>query len=336
MPATDPRTALTRLANAYRQSQCLRVAAQLRVPELLAAGPRSAADLAADCEANEPSLRRLLRVLVAMQVLTEEPPERFGLTALGEQLAADLVGPAARLFNSPHYWAAWGNLEHSIRTGERAFDFTFGMHNWDYYATHPDLGALFDTVMSANTVPIAGRIADAFDFSRFPVIADIGGGDGTLLMAILRRYSDIRGFVFDRPDVIERARKRVADAGMTDRCDLMAGNFMEHAPSGVDAYLMKFIIHDWTDSESIQILEHCRAAGDATGARLIVIERVLSERIGPDDLDDLLADLNMMVMPGGLERTEAEFRHLFARAGYSLERVVPTGTHLQILEAVPR
>jgi hypothetical protein len=271
-----------------------------------------------------------------MQVLTEEPPEQFGLTALGEQLAADLVGPAARHFSSPTYWNAWLNLGHSIKTGERAFDFVYGMRDWDYYAAHPDEGALFDNVMSANTLPIAGSIADAFDFSRFPVTADVGGGDGTLLMEILRRYPSIRGIVFDRPDVIERARKRIADAGMADRCEVMSGNFMEHVPAGADAYVMKWIIHDWSDSESIRILERCREAGDAKRAHLIVIERVLPEHIGPDDLEALTADLNMMVMPGGLERTEAEFRDLFARAGYSLERVVPTGTHLQVLEAVPR
>jgi hypothetical protein len=336
MQTADARTVLTRLVNGYRQSQCIGVAAQLQLAERLAAGPRSAADLAAECGAHEPSLRRLLRALVAMQVMTEDPTERFGLTALGEQLGADLVGPAARLFNSPHYWAAWANLEHSIRTGERAFDFTFGMHNWDYYATHPEEGALFDKVMSANTLPVAGRIANAFDFSRFPFITDVGGGDGTLLMAIVQRHPSVRGIVFDRPDVIERARKRIAEAGMTDRCEVASGNFMDQVPEGAAAYVMKWIIHDWSDSESIRILERCRAAGAATGAHVIVIDRVLPERIGPDDLDDLLADLNMMVMPGGRERTETEFRALFQQAGFSLERVVPTGTHLKVLEAVPR
>ena len=336
MQVSEARMALMRLVSGYRHSQCLRVAAELELPERLASGPRSAADLAAECGAHAPSLRRLLRVLVAMQVLTEEPPERFGLTALGEQLGAEFAGPAARLFNSPTDWNAWLNLGHSIKTGERAFDFAYGMRGWDYYAAHPEVGTLFDKVMSANTLPVAASIAEAFDFSRFPVIADVGGGDGTLLMAILRRYPSIRGIVFDRPDVIERARKRIADAGMADRCEVVSGNFMEHVPTGADAYVMKWIIHDWTDPESIRILERCHAAGDAKRAHVIVIERVLPERIGPDDLEALSADLNMMVMPGGLERTEAEFQDLFALAGYSLERVVPTGTHLQILEAVPR
>lgn len=326
---------MTLLINAYRRSQCLRVAAELRIPDRLASGPRTAADLAAECGAHEPSLRRLLRTLVAMEVLTEDPPGSFVTTTLGDELRGDRLGPAARLFNSPLHWDAWVNLEHSVRTGDRAFDFVYGMRDWDYYATHPEDGALFDAVMSAHTNPVAASLADAYDFSQFPVVVDVGGGDGTLLTAILRRHANVRGVIFDRPDVVERARKRVADAGLDDRCEFVGGDFMQHVPDGAGAYLMKHIIHDWTDPEATRILERCRAACTASGAHVLVVERVLPERIGPDDLEALTADLNMMVMPGGLERTEDEFRRLFEGAGLRLQRVVPTGTHVHILEAVP-
>jgi len=331
--AKDARLAMNRLFNAYRQSQCVGVAVELQLPERLASGPRTAADLAAECGAHEPSLRRLLRTLVAMEVLAEDQPGRFGLTSFGEQLRADQLGPAARLFNSPLYWKSWMNLEHSVRTGERAFDFTHGMRDWDYYASHPEDGARFDAAMSANTLPVSRAVVAAHDFSRYGVIADIGGGDGTLLGEVLSSHPNVRGILFDRPDVIDRAKTRLHDAGVADRVDFVAGSFMDSVPSGAEAYLLKSIIHDWDDATAHTILERCRAAAKP-GTRLLLVERVVPERAGLDTLEIFIMDLNMLVNTGGQERTEDEYRGLLAAAGFRLERLVDTGAGHFVLESV--
>jgi hypothetical protein len=324
---------MNRLIGAYRQSHSVGVAAELQIPERLAAGPRTAADLAAECGANEHSLRRLLRALVAMEVLIEAPPGHFGLTPLGEQLRADKLGPAARLFNSEFHVRSWAHMDHSVRTGEIAFDYVHGMHDWDFYATHPEEGALFDAAMSANTGPVITAVADAYDFSRFPTIADIGGGNGTLLAEILRRHPHNRGVLFDLPHVAERAQARLRGSGVADRIEFVGGSFLESVPSGADAYLMKTIIHDWNDAYAAKIIERCRTAVE-TGGFLILIERVLPEEVDPQHLEALMVDLNMMVNNGGLERTQTEFRVLLERSGFRLERVVPTETVFCVIESV--
>jgi SAM-dependent methyltransferase len=333
MQAKDARLAMNRLISAYRQSSSVGVAAELQIPERLAAGSRTAADLAAECGANAHSLRRLLRALVAMEVLVEAPPGHFGLTPLGEQLRADKLGPAARLFNAEFHVRSWAHMDHSVRTGEIAFDHLQGMHDWDFYATHPEEGALFDAAMSANTGPVITAIADAYDFSRFPTIADIGGGNGTLLAEILRRHPHSRGVLFDLPHVVERAQARLRDSGVADRIEFVVGSFLESVPSGADAYLMKSIIHDWNDAVAAKIIGRCRDASK-TGGHLLLIERVLPEQVEPHHLEALLMDLNMMVSNGGLERTDTEFRALLERSGFRLERVVPTETVFCVLESV--
>jgi len=331
----DPRIAMNRLVTAYRQSQAIAVAVALQLPERLAARARTAADLAAECDAHEPSLQRLLRALEAMEVVEENKHLGFRLTSLGEQLREDLLGPAARLFNSPLYWKAWLNLEHSVRTGERAFDVTFGVRDWDYYATHPEDGARFDAAMAANTGPVSKAVVAAHDFSPYTLVADIGGGDGTLLGMVLRKHPHLRGMLFDRQDVIERARNRLRDVGVTDRVDFVSGSFFESVPSGADIYVMKSIVHDWDDASAGTILAHCRSAA-SPGTRLLLVERVLPEKPDPDHLEPFLMDLNMLVNTGGKERTEAEYQALLDRAGWRLDRVVETDAGQFVLESVAR
>jgi SAM-dependent methyltransferase len=333
MQVRDPRLAVNRLVNAYRQSQCLRVAVRLQIPEGLADGSKTAADLADECGAHEPSLKRLLRALVALEILGEEQPGRYGLTVLGEQLRADLLGPIAELFNSPVYWEAWVNLEHSVRTGDRAFDYTFGMRDWDYFAAHPDVGARFDAAMAANTGPVSKAVVSAHDFSRSAVVADIGGGDGTLLAEVLRRHQHIRGVLFDRPAVIERARARLREQGLADRVEFVGGSFLESVPPGADTYVLKSIIHDWMDSDAAIILARTRAAVEP-GTHLVIVERVVPDQAGPDGLEVFLMDLNMLVNNGGCERTGDEYRSLLAAAGFRLDRVISTAAGQSVLEAV--
>lgn len=326
---------MNRLIRAYRQSRCVGVAVELGLAERLAAGPRTAADLAAEAGAYAPSLRRLLRALEAMGVVAEDGSGRYSITPLGEEMRQDRLGPSAQFFNSESHWQAWLRLDHSIRTGERAFDFVYGVRNWDYYEEHPADAAIFDAAMSSITGPVSMAVAAACDFSRFQLVADIGGGDGTLLIEILRRYPSVRGMLFDRPTVVERGRKRLAASGVLHRCDVVAGSFLESVPAGASVYLMKSIIHDWEQPAVGTILEHCRAAVGDSGAPLLLVERVLPEKIGPEALDDLLGDLDMLAIPGGQERTATEYSDLLQQAGFKLQRIIPTPTPFRILESVP-
>jgi hypothetical protein len=226
-------------------------------------------------------------------------------------------------------------LDHSIKTGERAFDHVYGMRNWDWYAAHPAEAGIFDAAMSSMTRPVSAAVAEAYDFSGCQVVADIGGGDGTLLIEILRRYPSVRGLLFDLPNVVERGRGKVTAAGLLDRCELVGGSFLEAIPAGASVYMMKWIIHDWEEPAVSSILARCRAAVGDSRAPLLLIERVLPEKVGPEDLDDVLADLEMLTSPGGQERTEAEYTALLKRAGFKLEKTIPTPTPVKILESVP-
>lgn len=333
MQAQNPRTAALRLIGAYRISRFIGILAELGLPDRIAEEQQSADSLAAASGVHAPSLRRLLRLLVAAEVLEEDVQGRFRLTPIGEELKSDRLGPLARYFGAPFHWEAWTRADHSIRTGACAFDFVHGMHDWDYFAKNPEAGALLDAAMSSNTSGLAKAVVSACDFSRFAVVADVGGGDGTLLAEILRGCPGVRGMLFDLPTVIERARPRMAERGLADRCELVAGSFLESVPRGANAYTMKAILHDWDDVSAAKVVANVRQAAEP-GSVLLVVERVLPERVGPDDLEALLADVLMMVGTGGLERTEADYRRLFASGGYRLEQVVPTGTLVSVLEAV--
>ena len=331
----DHRRTMSRLMRAYRQSSSVGVAVELGLAERLAAGPRTATDLAAEVSAHAPSLRRLLRALVSMGVVAEDGSGRFSITALGEEMRQDRLGPTARFFNAEHHLQAWLHLDHSIRTGERAFDHVYGMRNWDYYAAHPAEAAIFDGAMSSITGPVSKAVAAAYDFSRFELVADIGGGDGTLVAEILHRNPPARGLLFDLPNVVERARQKLAAAGLLDRCEIVGGSFLEGVPPGANVYIMKTIIHDWEEPAVSTILERCRTAVGDSAAPLLLIERVLPEKVGPEDMDDLLADLDMLANAGGQERTETEYTDLLRRAGFGLQRIIPTPTTFKILESVP-
>jgi hypothetical protein len=333
--ATDNRTAMTRLIRGYRQSRCVGVAVELGLAERLAAGPRSAEDLAAEVGAHAPSLRRLLRALIAIGVVDEDASSRYSMTEFGQELRQDRLGPAARFFQSDHTWQAWLRLDHSVKTGERAFDHVYGMRNWDWYATHPAEAMVFDAAMSANTGPVSVAVATAYDFSRFELVADIGGGDGTMLIEILRRYPTVRGLLFDLPNVVERGRNKVAAAGLLDRCEIVGGSFLEAVPPGASIYMMKWIIHDWEEPAASTILSRCREAVGDSSTPLLLIERVLAQTVGPEDLDDLLSDLEMLTSPGGQERTEAQYSTLLKGVGFQLERIIATPTPVKILESVP-
>ena len=228
-------------------------------------------------------------------------------------------------------WRSWGHLLESVRTGCAAFDGVFGEPAFDYLAKHADESTVFNEGMSGFTSSIAPAVAEAYDFSAFGTIVDVGGGHGMLLNTILRACPGVNGIVFDSPHVAAGAEDSIRGADLAGRCRAVGGDFFEGVPAG-DAYLMKHIIHDWPDDRATTILRRCRRRANP-GGKLLLIEQVVAPG-GAGDIAKLI-DLEMLVIAGGKERTEAEYRHLLAGAGWRLSRVIPTGSPAQIVEAEP-
>jgi AraC-like DNA-binding protein len=324
---------IRQLITGYRVSQAVHAAAVLGLSDLLAAEPLSLADLATAAGCDPRSLHRLLRALVSVEVYQELPDGRFTSTPLGDQLRADVEGNAlglAAAVGRPHAWQAWSGLVHNVRTGENAFAAVHGQTTWDFMAQHPEESAIFDAAMTSNSDQAAASILRAYDFGRFDCVVDVAGGRGALLAAILGRHPTIRGILFDQPHVVGGAQARLAEAGVQDRCRVVGGDMFDQVPAGGDAYVMKAILHDWEDPQAQAILRTCREAM-TDSATLLIVERLLDT----PNRSTAFADLNMMVGPGGLERTAAEYAGLFAAAGFRLTRTVATTTEWVVIEAAP-
>jgi ubiquinone/menaquinone biosynthesis C-methylase UbiE len=229
------------------------------------------------------------------------------------------------------HFIAWGNLLHSVKTGEIAFDNHFGQPVWEYYAAHPEDAAVFNDAMTGLTEMVNAAVVPAYDFSGFRKIVDVGGGHGALLAAILKSNPAARGVLFDLPHVAEGAEARLVAEGVRDRCEIASEDFFKSVTEGGDAYVMKFIIHDWDDEKSVAIMKNIHRAM-ADGGKLLVIEQIVPEDNSPAFAKFI--DINMLVMTGGRERTEKEFAELFAAAGFRLTRVVPTKSPFCVIEAV--
>lgn len=332
---SDPRLALLGLINGFQITQAIRVAATLRIADHLKDGARSASELAALTKSHPDSLYRLLRALAAVGVFREDEGQEFALTPMGDCLRADSATPLgawAEVVGSPYFWQAWGHLLHSVQTGENAFESLNGKNVWQFRAEHPEHGATFDRAMTQLSRGGAEAVIRAYDFSPFGHIVDVGGGQGLMLAAILRVHPHMRGTLFDQSDVVAGAKTTLMERGVIERCDIVGGSFFETVPEGADAYLMRAVIHDWEDDEAIAILKVCRRAMRET-AKLIIIERLVAP---PNEMPATkFSDLNMLVSPGGRERTREEFSDLFSEAGFELTLVFPAGTH-NVIEARPR
>jgi hypothetical protein len=328
-----PSATLTRMIVGFQVSQAIHVAASLGVADLLAGGPRTSDELAAETGTHAQSLYRLLRALASVGVFHEEDGRSFSLTPMGELLRSDVPGSLhgwAAFIGRPYFRESWTALEHSIRTGENAFRHVHGTDVWSYRAQRPEESAIFDRAMQSLTGGSNEALLEAYDFGHFHTVVDVGGGNGALLAALLSAYPDLRGIVFDQPHVVSNAGALLDAAGVADRCELVGGSFFEEVPAGGDAYVLKSIIHDWEDEESIAILEACgRAMHD--GALLLLIERI----VGPpnEDARTKFGDLNMLVNPYGRERTIDEWDGLLRASGFVLEGTTPTASGLAVIEA---
>ena len=326
-PELPPPLALFRMVTGYYVSRALYVAAELGIADLLAQGPRHYEDLAQATDAHGASLNRVLRLLASVGVFAEEDDGRFALTQLGHYLKSGVPGSmraAARLFGG-RTQDAWTGLLDTVRTGDPAFRRSGQTDPFASMAADPAQAALFDDAMADWTRQVAVAAAAAYDFSRFGTIVDIGGGNGTLLAGILGATAGPRGIVFDLPHVAARARARLADMGLAERCTAVEGDFFKEVPRGGDAYLLKHVIHDWNDERAVEILKACRRAM-GPDAKLLIIEGVYPPRIdqSPASRGAAANDVNMLVCTGGRQRSEPEFRALYEAAGFTLTRLVPT------------
>lgn len=320
----------------YWISQMVFVAAKLGVADALARGPLSATVLAKRVGAHATSLRRVLRALASVGIFAETSDGRFRLTPIAATLRSDTPGSLhsfAMMMVEGYNWDAWGKLLHGVRSGGLPFDQMFGMPIFDYLRAHPEDDRIFSQSMASISGAENDAVARAYDFGRFSTLVDVGGAHGHLLATILRRHRRLHGILYDQPQVVAAAAASgfVVAKGIAARCTVQGGSFFESVPAGADAYLMKYILHDWNDEQCLTILRHCRAAL-APGGRVLIAEHVIRAGNRPDW--GKLLDINMLVLTGGQERTQAEFRTLFARAGLRLRKVHATGAALSLLEAV--
>jgi hypothetical protein len=323
------RAQLREMITGFRLSAALNVAADLAISDLLADGSRSPEDLADAADADPDTLHRLLHALATVGVYEERADGTYANTGLGEGLRSDVPGtlrPLARTLNSPALWSAYGNLGHSVRTGENAFQAVHGVDAWTHRAAHPAENEIFNQNMTALTSMIADAVAEAYDFSALSTVVDVGGGQGLLLETVLARNPHLSGTVFDLDHVVA---KEPSSGELAPRWHSVSGSFFESVPEA-DAYLVKSILHDWLDEQCVEILATCRRGLRPQGV-VLVVERLLG-RSG-NEAETAFSDLNMLVMPGGRERTEQEYGALFAAAGLQLVRVVDTPSRMSILEA---
>jgi SAM-dependent methyltransferase len=321
---------IVRLGFGFAVSQALRVIIELGIPDLLAVSEQSVDELATATQSDADALYRVMRLLAPEGVFREVLPRHFELTEVGAVLRSDRPGPGdyVRMINSEAY-LAFEQLLHSVRTGKPAFDKVFGSPRFDWLSEHPEQAALFQRAMVALSLGSNEAVADAYDFTPFARVVDVGGGHGQLLSAILARNPHVNGVLFDLPSGVAAAQQGAG--GDLPRTEFVAGNFFESVPGG-DIYVIKKVVHDWNDEHAAVILRNCRKAMQPNG-KVLLAETLVPPGDEPDGIKNI--DVVMLVVTGGLERTEAQCASLFGAAGLRLERVIQTRGPISILEGSP-
>ena len=316
-------------------AQAIYVAVKLGIPDQVADRPLTADEVARRVGADRGAVYRLMRALASKGVLRHRSDGTFRLTSTGKALRTGTPGSMrdmALFLGHPLRWEDWGHLLYSVQTGKPSVDKLRGMPFFEYVETDRDLAEAFNNGMTAASEFAIYSVLAAYDFAGFRTIVDIGGGHGRLLSMILAKTPGATGVLFDLQSVVDGAEAELEQAGVADRCKVVGGSFFESVPDGGDAYLMKNIIHDWPDDDAVRILRNVRNAVEP-GAKLLLLENVLPERSSSHI--GMLLDLEMLVAVGGKERTHAEWSELLSKAGFRLDRVVPTATPVSIVEAIP-
>lgn len=334
MKSQDAPEQMARMITGYWISQAIYAAAKFGIADLLKDGPRPIEELAEVTATHAEALYRLLRALASVGVFSEGRPRAFSLTPLAELLRSDVAGSqrSLALMAGGQQFHAWGHIAHSIQTGETAFEHLHGKPLFEFLAAQPEMASIFDDAMTGIHGRETAAILDAYDFSGIETLADVGGGNGSNLIEILAKYPSMKGILFDLPHVVDRARDKVESAGLSDRCQLIGGDFFVSAPAGAEAYLLRHIIHDWDDDKAANILRNCREAMPSSG-KLLVVETVIPPGNAP--FAGKLLDLTMLLIPGGKERTADEYKTLYEQAGFKLTNVVPSSLEVSVVEGAP-
>jgi len=335
---------LAELINGYQISAAIGAFARLGIADALAEEPATPAELAARLGADQRSLARLLEATVEVGLFEAQGDGRYALTPLGQLLRSDVAGSLHRLAvvsTDEWRWRAYGHLAHTLRTGEPGFVPAHGCRFWEFLAGHPAEAASFNETMSRISAARDAGLAGAYEFGDLQRLVDVGGGHGALVCAVLTWHPHLQGVVFDLPGVVSGAEERLLEAGLADRCEVIAGDFLEAVPPGGDAYLLSWILHDWDDETALRILRNCRAAMD-DDARLLLVELIVpaaDDQTSAPGVARLVkqTDLEMLAVVGGRERTAAEYRELLAQAGFSLARILPLdGMPWSVMEGVAK
>ena len=340
LAAGTPALLLRRLIGSYRITHAIKAAARLGLADHLGERPQSAGELAARLHVNPQALSRLLRTLVSIGLLADAGDGLFTLTPVGACLRSDApdgMRAWALCEGAEYYQDAWMNLTHAVQTGETAFEYTHGETFYQYLARHPETGHGFSQAMLDYARLIATAVVAGYDFAGVRRVVDIGGSHGRLLSAILDANPAASGVLFDRPAVIERAEESIRGTELADRAELVAGDFFESLPAGGDLYILSRILMDYDDDRCVRLLQNCHRAM-TPGGRVLIVQLLMPEQGDGGAHERLfeaaISDLNMLVLTGGRERTEGEYRTLLGRAGFRLTRVVPSQALVSLVEGV--
>lgn len=319
-------------------SDALFTVGQLNIADLLVHGPRSTHELASETGSNEDGLYRVMRALASVGVFTEVGLRYFALTPAAECLRTDRPDSWRDMvvwIADPFHMKTWSDMPYSVATGKPAIDHVSGKPIFEFLQSEPEIQKRFDAAMTNYSAMVMPGVVEAYDFSGINTLVDVAGGHGFLLTSILKNYPGMKGVVFDMEHVIEGTRATIDRVGLHDRCKAVAGDFFQSVPPGGDAYIMKSIIHDWDDEPAIRILKNVRHALEGKDqGKVLLVEMVVGPPNSPGPVT--LIDLEMLLLTGGRERTEEEYRELFARAGFESMRVIPTNSGMCVIEAVPK
>jgi predicted O-methyltransferase YrrM/AraC-like DNA-binding protein len=319
---------------AYHEAALVYAAVKLGLPDRMGTRAWTSEQLTAELGLSPPHLLRFLRGLSTLGICEELPDGSFALAPAGQSLQS---GAPSRLAEKvrivvEQYWQPWANLVSCLETGKPAFDHVFGMTVWDWRRQHAEQGDIFNSYLAKETLAQADSILEALDASRVRTIADIGGGGG-LIAAVVRANPQVQGILFDRPQTLETAKRFLQSLGVAERVQCMSGDFLSAVEVQADLYLLKSVLQQWDDADSLTILRNCRSAMQ-DAARLLVIERLIPERALADPAA-IMVDLHMMTITGGRVRSREQFEALLSQAGFTLAKVMPTRSGLTIIDAVP-
>jgi ubiquinone/menaquinone biosynthesis C-methylase UbiE len=314
-------------------SQSIYVVAKIGVADLLAGGPQSCERLAERAGVDADALYRIMRTLASYGLFEESEPQCFGLTPQGRllQTGVPMSLRSLAIWNGEMSYKAWGDVMHAVATGKPTTRRVLGMNLFDYLREKPEVGQIFNNAMSGLATQVSQAVVSAYDFSASGKVVDVGGGQGTLLGAILRVYREMHAILFDAPAVVEGANRRLESMRLAERCEVVGGDFFERVPEGGDTYLLSSVLHDWDDERSLLILRNCRRAMKPNG-KLLVIECVIPHSSEP--CFSKLLDLQMLVVTGGRERTEEQFKTLLSATGFEMKGIISTAVPECIIEAV--